>query len=205
MWGRGFMIQYGRLKEVRGGKPLMRGFVGTGLFVAAFMASAAFAETVTWVGGATEDGKWNAATNWSSRTVPTTGDTVVFNHRVFLTDRVDVGSGLMVSNTAAVRIFAAMKGKGDLVKMGAGTLSFVATTYGEFGGGIQVKEGKFAVRLTEKTKWGFALSETDSKSLLGNGTITVSGSGVLHVYGDKGTFNNPVVISSHTSPARPCP
>ena len=172
---------------------------GIGLFAAAFMASAAFAETVTWVGGATENGSWNKASNWDKEKVPTTGDTVVFKDRVFLTDKIDLGSGLTISNTAAVKIFAAMKGKGNLVKMGAGTLSFAATTYGEFSGGVQVNEGKFAMWLTDKTKWGVALSGMDSKSLLGNGTITVSGSGVFHVYGDKGTFNNPVVISNHTA------
>lgn len=157
-----------------------------GLFAAASLVSLSVcAKTVTWIGGATETGSWTTASNWDTETVPTTGDTVVFNHKVTLTDKVNLGGGLTIRNAATVKIGVAMKGTGDLVKTGVGTLSFAATTYGEFKGNIQVKEGQFTVLMSGKTSWGYALSGTKSTSLLGTGTkITVSDSGILRVYGE---------------------
>ncbi|MDY5597889.1 MAG: hypothetical protein SPG40_10410, partial [Kiritimatiellia bacterium] len=171
------------------------------LLAAASLASllSVHAKTVTWIGGATTSGSWNTPAKWDAGAVPTTGDVVVFNDAVTLTDKIDLGAGLTISNTATVKIGAAMKGTGALVKRGAGTLNFGATTYREFSGGIQVKEGQFTFLMTGNTGWGVALSGTDSKSLLGAGTVTVSDSGILRVYGDSATFNNPVVITNHVA------
>lgn len=168
-----------------------------GLFAAASLVSLSVgAKTVTWVGDAT--GNWTTASNWDTGTVPTTGDTVVFTNAVMLTDKVNLGAGLTIRNAATVKIGVAMKGTGDLVKTGVGTLSFAATTYGEFKGNIQVKEGQFTVLMSGKTSWGVALSGTKSTSLLGTGTkIRVSDSGILRVYGESATFDNPVEISNH--------
>lgn len=167
------------------------------LAVASLAGLSAPAATVTWTGGATTTGSWNKASNWDTGKVPAAGDVAVFNDAVTLTDEVKLGAGLTVSNTATVKIFAKMSGTGDLVKTGAGNLNFAAKNYSQFSGGVRVKEGQFAVLMTGKTAWDVALSGTDSKSLLGAGTITVSGSGVLRVYGDTATFNSPVVISGH--------
>ncbi len=172
-----------------------------GLFAAASLASllSVHAKTVTWIGGATTSGNWNKPANWDAGDVPTTGDVAVFNDAVTLTDKIDLGAGLTISNTATVRIGTAMKGAGDLVKSGTGTVNFAALTYGEFKGGVQVKEGQFTVLMSGKTGWGQALSGKDSQTMLGAGTVTVSDSGVLRVYGNSATFNNSVVIANHVA------
>ena len=155
------------------------------------------ATTVTWVGGETTSGKWNTAANWDTGVVPTSGDVAVFNDKVTLTDDVKLLEGLTISNTATVKIGAKMSGTGDLVKTGAGTLTFAAMTYSSFKGGVQVKEGLFTMLMSGSTSWSESLKGKTSTDLLGSGTITVSGSGVLRVYGDTATFNNPVVVSGH--------
>lgn len=171
-----------------------------GLFAAASLASllSVHAKTVTWIGSGPSN-RWNTASNWDLGVVPAAGDMAIFNDAVTLTDKVDLGAGLTISNTATVRIGTAMKGSGDLVKMGAGTINFAALTYGEFKGGVQVKEGQFTVLMSGKTCWGEALSGKDSQTMLGAGTVTVSGTGVLRLYGTPGTFNNPVVIANHAT------
>ena len=171
------------------------------LLAAASLASllSVHAKTVTWIGGATKSGNWNKSANWDAGAVPTTGDVAVFNDAVTLTDKVDLGAGLTISNTATVKIGTAMKGTGDLVKMGAGTINFAALTYGEFKGGVQVKEGQFTVLMSGKTGWEQPLDGKDSLTMLGAGTVTVSGTGVLRLYGTPGTFNNPVVIANHAT------
>jgi hypothetical protein len=44
-----------------------------------FFALPLMAATRTWDGGGAPDGKWNTADNWSDNTVPTTGDTALFD------------------------------------------------------------------------------------------------------------------------------
>jgi len=170
-----------------------------GLFAAAFLASlSVHAKTVTWIGSGPSN-RWNTASNWDLGVVPAAGDVAIFNDAVTLTDKVDLGAGLTISNTATVKIGTAMKGTGDLVKLGNGTINFAALTYGEFKGGVQVKEGLFTVLMSGKTGWGQALDGKDSQTMLGAGTVTVSGTGVLRLYGTPGTFNNPVVIANHAT------
>ena len=170
-----------------------------GLFAAASLVGlSASAATVTWIGGETTNGKWNTATNWDTGAVPTSGDVAVFNDKVTLTDEVKLVGGLTISNSATVKIFAKMSGTGDLVKTGAGTLTFAAMTYSSFKGGVQVKEGQFTVLMSGTTSWSESLKGKASTALLGSGTVTVSGTGVLRVYGDTATFNNPVVVSGHS-------
>ncbi len=170
-----------------------------GLFAAASLASlSVHAKTVTWIGSGPSN-RWNTASNWDLGVVPAAGDVAIFNDAVTLTDKVDLGAGLTISNTATVRIGTAMKGTGDLVKLGNGTINFAALTYGEFKGGVQVKEGQFTMLMSGKTGWGQALGGKDSQTMLGAGTVTVSGTGVLRLYGTPGTFNNPVVIANHVT------
>ena len=170
-----------------------------GLFAAASLASlSVHAKTVTWIGSGPSN-KWNTASNWDLGVVPAAGDVAVFNDAVTLTDKVDLGAGLTISNTATVKIGTAMKGSGDLVKLGNGTINFAALTYCEFKGGVQVKEGLFTMLMSGKTGWGEALSGKDSQTMLGAGTVTVSGTGVLRLYGTPGIFNNPVVIANHAT------
>lgn len=170
-----------------------------GLFAVVSLASlSVHAKTVTWIGSGPSN-SWNTASNWDLGVVPAAGDVAVFNDAVTLTDKVDLGAGLTISNTATVKIGTAMKGTGDLVKLGNGTINFAALTYGEFKGGVQVKEGQFTVLMSGKTCWWEALSGKDSQTMLGAGTVTVSGTGVLRLYGTPGTFNNPVVIANHAT------
>lgn len=157
----------------------------------------ASATTVTWIGDETTSGSWNKAANWDTGAVPTSGDVAVFNDKVTLTDEVKLVNGLTISNSATVKIGAKMSGEGDLVKTGAGTLTFAATCYSQFKGGVHVKEGQFTVLMSGSTSWGQSLKSQKSSDLLGSGTIAVSGSGILRVYGDTATFDNPVVVSGH--------
>lgn len=170
-----------------------------GLFAVVSLASlSVHAKTVTWIGSGPSN-KWNTASNWDLGVVPAAGDVAIFNDAVTLTDKVDLGAGLTISNTATVRIGTAMKGTGDLVKLGGGTINFAALTYGEFKGGVQVKDGLFTMLMSGKTCWGQALGGKNSQKMLGAGTITVSGTGVLRVYGNSATFSNSVVIANHVA------
>ena len=74
----------------------------------AFAGLSASAKTVTWIGGDTQTGKWNTPGNWDTGTVPTTGDTAVFTNEVKLTDVVQTGTGLTISNTKKVTIAASL-------------------------------------------------------------------------------------------------
>lgn len=77
-------------------------------------------------------------------------------------------------------------------------------TYSSFKGGVQVKDGQFTMLMSGSTSWSESLKGKTSTALLGSGTITVSGSGVLRVYGDTRRSTTPSSYPA-TPTARRCP
>lgn len=167
----------------------------------AFAGLSASAKTVTWIGGDTEKGVWKTPGNWDTGTVPTTGDTVVFTNTVKLTDEVQTGTGLTISNTKTVTIAATLKGSDNgLVKKGTGKLVFAADTYTGYKAGLRVEEGTFSFKLSGSTAWGVALSNKKSSDLFGkDNKVVVTKTGVLEVNTWCSTFDNPVEITAHAA------
>lgn len=83
----------------------------------------AYAETLTWSGGATKEGDFTAAANWSPAQAPRPGDTLVIQESVtFKGATFDVGTaGLTIQRTqGTVRCGVTFTGSGDLVITGNG-------------------------------------------------------------------------------------
>lgn len=158
------------------------------LALAAVLTLPVFAKESKWIGPAT-GGSFLDAENWDNG-VPGSGDTAVFATEATVqsstTAKIDIGDGgLTIKNSAAVTLGHRLKGKGTLVKKGAGDLTYKASNYDkDFLGGARIEEGRFVLVMKDVDPAKVSLSGK-STELFSSGTITVTGSGIFRVNGYK--------------------
>lgn len=163
----------------------------------ATLVAPAYAKTTTWTGGDTTAGIWTDDANWDNG-VPSSGDTAVVTNDVSATRTIAVGDdGLTISVASGktMKVRACLSGKGTLVKQGAGNISHESRNWGGFTGGVRIEEGMFQLVMSGKSGWGESLDRLDSTTVLGSGSINISGTGMLSVSSYQSTVNTPVVIT----------
>ena len=163
----------------------------------ATLAASAYAKTTTWTGGDTTAGTWTDDANWDNG-APATGDTAVIGNNVSFTKSFNIGaSGVTISVAAGkeAKLRVQFAGAGTLVKTGPGTLSHESNNWGNFTGGVRIEEGTFSLAMSGSSGWSESLNGKTSSYLMGPGTITVTGTGMLSVSSYQSTVNTPVVIT----------
>lgn len=141
------------------------------IFVLAGTFHQANAESVIWNG--TTDDQWSTSTNWSADTVPSSGDTAVFNSTGGATI-VDLGTGVTIGSiafdTSAVAAYTLGTG-------GAGTQTLTLADSGSITANSTINNNQiFNANLTlgtDGSAQSYALTNSDNTSLINfEGTIT---------------------------------
>ncbi len=166
----------------------------------AAVAGTAQAKTTTWIAGDTTAGIWTDDANWDN-SAPGSGDTAVVNNDVSATRTIAVGDGdmtVVVGEGKTLKVRACLSGSGTLVKQGGGTLSHESINWGNFTGDVRIEAGTFSLAMSGTSGWSESLNNKDSATVIGPGTITVTGTGVFSVNSYQSTVNSPIVVTGHS-------
>lgn len=163
----------------------------------AAVAATAQAKTTTWIGGDTTAGIWTDDANWDNG-APSSGDTAVIANDVSATRTIVVGADgmtIVVGDGKTLKVRACLSGSGTLVKQGAGNLSHESRNWGNFSGNVRIEAGTFSLAMSGTSGWGESLNNMNSTTVLGSGTIIVSGTGMFSVSSYQSTVNSPISIT----------